>query len=78
MLEFILYGIGFFVITLLIQWLMSKSKRKTGKSRFTFWTGTEAIIGIAILGLLQGKIEYLAAIIGFAIADNIGSENGWH
>lgn len=75
MLEMILYTVGFFLVTLLIQYLFSKRKNK---SNFTIWQGTSTIVAICILGIVFHNINYLAAILGYVMADGIGKEVGWH
>lgn len=75
MLEMILYAVGFFLVTLLIQYLLSKRKNR---SKLTIWQGTSSIVAICILGIVFQNINYLAAILGFVIADEIGKEVGWH
>lgn len=77
MLEMVLYAIGFFLITMLIQYLLSKrSHNKT--HNIEFLTGSSAIITICVLGIISNNIYYLAAILGFVIADDIGRAAGWH
>ena len=78
MTEYILYGIGFFVCTLIIQYIAHKIRNNQNKGKYSFYTGVEVIIGLAIIGLIQGKIVFLAAIIGFVIADEFGKSLGWH
>ena len=75
--EMVLYGIGFFLITLLIQFLLSERNCRKNKQT-TFWTGSSAIITICVLGIIDRNIHYLAAILGFVIADEIGKSAGWH
>ena len=75
MLEMILYAVGFFLVTLLIQYLFSKRK---SKSNLTIWQGTSTIVAICILGIVFYNINYLAAILGYVIAVRIGKEVGWH
>lgn len=75
MLEIIMYGVGFFLITLLIQYLLSKRKNK---SKLSIWEGTSVIIAICMMGIVFQNINYFAAILGFVVADGIGKEIGWH
>ena len=75
--EMVLYGIGYFLITLLIQFLLSKRKNKKN-AQTAIWTGSSAIITICVLGIIDKNIHYLAAILGFVIADEIGKSAGWH
>lgn len=71
--EIILYGIAFFVATIIIQYVL----HKLGKNK-SFWTGSTTIISMCVLGICFHSVNYLAAIIGFIIADEIGGKLGWH
>lgn len=75
MLKTIMYAVGFFLITLLIQYLLSKRKNK---SKFIIWEGTSVITAICILGIVFQNTNYFASILGFIVADGIGREIGWH
>ena len=75
MLETILYAFGFFLITLLLQYLLSRRKNKCGVA---IWEGTNTVIVICVLGIAMKNINYLAAILGFVVADEIGKSVGWH
>lgn len=67
----------FFLITLLIQYILSNiRKKRNGKS--CFWIGTNAAVAICMLGIIFKEINYFAAVIGFLLADEIGQSNGWH
>ena len=74
MLEMILYAVGFLLITLILQYLLSKRKNKV----MAIWQGTNTVIVICILGMVTKNINYLAAVLGFVIADEIGKSAGWH
>lgn len=76
--EYILYGILFFVCTLIIQYITHKVRKNQNKGKNSFYTGVEVVIGLAIIGLIQGEIVFLAAIIGFIIADELGKSFDWH
>ena len=71
MLKLIIYGIGFFVLTLLVQYVLSKFRKNGNKGNTAIWGGNNAIIVICIFGIMQHNIDYFAAIIGFIIADKI-------
>lgn len=71
--EIILYGIAFFVATIIIQYIL----HKMGKIK-SFWAGSTAIVSMCVLGIYFHSVNYLAAIIGFIIADEIGKKLGWH
>lgn len=78
MFEYFLYGLGFFIITLILQFVLHKFRKNQNKGTGSIWTGTQAIVIIAAIGIINGQIQYLAAIIGFAIADEAGKSFGWH
>ena len=69
MLELIIYGIGFFVLTLLLQHVLSRFRKDGNQGDSAIWVGNNAIIVIFIFGILQHNIDYFAAIIGFIVAD---------
>ena len=77
MLEYLLYGVVFFLITLLIQYFMY-GRGKNRKRTFDFWKGSNVVIILCVLGLTFHEIHYLASVIGFVIADEMGKKNGWH
>lgn len=72
----ILYGVGFFLMTILIQYLLYKFNINKGNVKI--WTGSNAVLVICMLGLFQMNICYLAAVIGFIAADEIGKIAGWN
>lgn len=73
MIEMILYGIGMFAVTLAIQFFLFKKNKGVG-----FWSGTEPIFIMCILGLLSNSAGDHAGILGYMIADYIGKRAGWH
>ena len=62
---------------MLIQWIVHGINKGRGK-KWHIYTGTSAITGLCIIGIMQHEIAFLAAIIGFVIADGIGEAVGWH
>ena len=48
MLELIIYGIGFFVLTLLLQYLLSRFRKDSNQGDSAIWVGNNAIIVICI------------------------------
>ena len=75
--KYFIYGIGFFIATLLIQAVVhgiSKGKNK----RWMIYTGPSAITCLCVIGIMELEIAFLAAIIGFVVADEIGKAAGWH
>jgi len=69
----LIYGIGFFVATLLIQRIVHGINKN-----WLVYTGTSVIIGMCVFGIMQKEIAFFAAIIGFVLADTIGAALGWH
>jgi hypothetical protein len=78
MLEIVAYGMGFFVFTLIIQALLAKIRKNGNKGNYAIWVGSSAIIIICIVGLTTKNVNYLAAVLGFIVADEIGQAAGWH
>lgn len=69
----ILFGAGMLIVTLAIQFVLYKK----GKG-VAFWTGTEPVFIMCVLGLLANDAGYLAGILGYVIGDDIGKLAGWH
>ena len=42
------------------------------------WVGNRAIMVLCMVGIVNHKIEYLVAILGFICADEAGKAAGWH
>lgn len=78
MFETVLYGIGFFLVTLLIQYICSNIKKKKHGIISSFWVGTNTVVVICIMGIVFKEMNYFAAVIGFVLADDIGKSKGWH
>ena len=78
MLEMILYGVGFFLVTIGLQFLLHKIRKNGKKGQSGIWTGMVTTVTICILGIYMKNISFLAAIMGFVIADEIGKRIGWH
>lgn len=78
MLEMILYGVGFFLVTLGIQVFLHKVRKNGNKGPYALWTGMVTLVVICTMGIIMNKICFLAAVIGFAVADEIGKKMGWH
>lgn len=78
MMEMIFYGIGFFLVTILLQYLFSRTRMNNKKSKIQIWTGRNAIIAICTIGIVTNNIYFLAAILGFVIGDEVGEAVGWH
>lgn len=77
MLEIILYAVGFFICTVLLQWLLHKVRKNHNKGNSAIWVGTGAIIVICVIGLMNKNINYFAALIGFIVGDEVGKQAGW-
>lgn len=78
MMEFTIYGIGFFLCTLLIQYMLFKVRKNHNHGLNGIWVGNRAILVLCVVGIMNHKIGYLAAILGFIFADEAGKAAGWH
>lgn len=77
MIEYVIYGTGFFIFTLILQYILSRGGfwRKT---RFRIWQGKECVVGMCILGIIFHRLTFFAAIIGFIFGENAAILLGWH
>lgn len=73
MLEKILFAVAMLVITLVLQFVLFRM----GKG-VSFWSGTEPVYIMCILGLVSNDASYFAGILGYAAGDYIGKLAGWH
>jgi hypothetical protein len=78
MLELVIYGVGFFAFTIVIQVLLYQTRKNNNKGNVHIWVGSNAVVVICVLGLITKNINYLAAVLGFVVADEIGKAVGWH
>ena len=78
MLELVIYGIGFFICTLIIQYILHIIRKNHNQGVNGIWVGNRAIIVLCIMGIIKHNIGYLAAVLGFICADEIGKAAGWH
>lgn len=78
MFKIILYGIGFFVATLLFQCVLHKIRKNKNQGQSAIWVGCNAAILICIIGINRHDVNYLGAVLGFLVADEIGKQMGWH
>ena len=72
MFELILYAVGFFLITLLIQFFLSRIRKNGNRGKGAIWVGRSAVIAIGVMGIVSRNINYLGAVLGFLLADEIG------
>ena len=77
MLEIICYAIGFFVFTLLFQYLLYRFRKNGNRGKNAVWVGQKAAIVICVIGIITIDLNYLGALLGFLMADNIGKHMGW-
>ena len=77
MFELILYAIGFFLITLLFQYLLHRFRKNGNQGHGAIWVGRSAAIVICVMGIVSKNINYLGAVLGFLMADEIGKKMGW-
>lgn len=75
--SFLMYGVGYFLSTLLIQYILHKVRKNKNKQH-PIWAGISPVIVIAFLGILNQDITYLGAVVGYAAADIIGENMDWH
>ena len=78
MLELTIYGIGFFLCTLLIQYMLFKVRKNHNHGPNGVWVGSRAILVLCVVGIMNHKVGYLAAILGFICADEMGKAAGLH
>ena len=77
-LELVIYGIGFFLCTLRIQYLLYKIRKNHNHGTNSIWVGNRAIIVLCVVGIMNHNIGYLTAILGFICADEAGKAVRWH
>lgn len=77
MLELTIYGIGFFLCTLLIQYMLFKFRKNIITEPMVCGLEIEQL-WCCVVGIINYKVEYLAAILGFICADEAGKTAGWH
>ena len=73
-----LFALGFFLFTLLLQWILFKVRRNHNRGDSAIWVGYGAIIVICVMGLIDNNENYFSAILGFIIGDEIGRTKKWH
>jgi hypothetical protein len=78
MLEIILYLLGFYVCTVVLQGILHKVRKNHNQGASAIWVGTGAIMVICVLGLVMRNINYLAGVLGFVMGDETGRIAGWH
>lgn len=74
----VVYGIGFFIFTLPLQYLLFKIRKNHNQGSGGIWVGCRAVLALCIIGLLTKNFNYLSAILGFVCANEIGKAAGWH
>ena len=77
MFEMILYGVGFFVITIIFQWLLHKVRKNHNQGDSAIWVGTGAVIVISMFGIVTSNVNYFAAVLVFILGDEVGKRAGW-
>ncbi len=73
----VLYGMGFFLFTLLFQFLLNRFRKNHNKGSSTIWVGKSATVVICLMGIFTKDLNYFGAVIGFLIADEIGKQMDW-
>lgn len=77
MFELVLYAIGFFLITVLFQYLLHRFRKNGNRGKGAIWVGRSVVIVICVMGIVLKNINYLGAVLGFLMADEIGKKMGW-
>ena len=77
MLETIVYLVGFFILTMFIQWLLHTVRKNHNTGNSAIWAGDEVIIAVCLLGLMTKNVNYFAALLGFTVGNEIGKKAGW-
>ena len=72
MFKIVFYAIGFFLLTLLLQYLLHKVRKNGNRGKGAVWVGRSAAIVICVMGIVSKNINYLSAVLGFLMADEIG------
>ena len=62
---------GFFLCTLLIRYMLFKVRKNHNHGPNSIWVGSRAIWGLCFVGIINNKIGYLAAILGFICVDEV-------
>ena len=73
MLEKILYIVIFFLCAIFLQWIMHKVRKNHNKGDTAIFVGNGAIMGI-----VNNDINFLYAVLGFVLGDEVGKIAGWH
>lgn len=78
MFDKVFYAVGFFLITLLFQHLLHRLRKNGNQGKGAVWVGRSAAVVICIMGVVTKNINYLGAVLGFLVADEMGRQMGWH
>ena len=77
MVEIIVYLLGFFILTMFLQWLLHKVRKNHNQGNSAIWVGSGAITVICVMGLMTKNVDYFAALLGFIVGDEVGKQAGW-
>lgn len=58
--------------------MLFKFRKNHNHGPNSVWVGNRAIMVLCMVGIVNHKIEYLVAILGFICADEAGKAAGWH
>ena len=72
MLELVIYGIGLFLCTLLIQYLLYKIRKNHNHGTNSIWVGNRAIIVWCVVEIMNHNVGYLAAILDLSVRMRLG------
>lgn len=78
MIEKVVYFLGFCIFTIGLQCILYKVRKNHNKGEYAIWVGNGAIIVICIMGIINNDMNYLYAVLGFILGDEIGKAAKWH
>ena len=59
------------------QYLLHRFRKNGNRGHGAIWAGRSAAIVICVMGIVSKNINYLGAVLGFLMADEIGKKMGW-
>ena len=62
-LKMFMYGIGFFIATILMQYLFYKVKHNTPQGTNGIMVGTNAIVAICVLGVISHNVCFFPQLL---------------
>ena len=75
--KMLMYGIGFFIVTISIQYFFYKVRHNTPQGKCGVMVGKSTIVAICAVGEISHNVYFFSAVIGFIVADELGKAMGW-